>query len=107
MKLLTKNIQGLRTTFRVVKVTQPFTMEAIVILPDHLHSLLLRWLREKRRCKEGWMAGADRYRNPARTCPPISPVSGRFYDTALNQSLAVEAFRARERQALASALTRR
>jgi hypothetical protein len=36
-RLLTENIQGLRTAFREVKQAHPFKMEAIVILPDHLH----------------------------------------------------------------------
>jgi putative transposase len=35
--LLTENIQGTRTTFHEVKQAHLFKMEAIVILPDHLH----------------------------------------------------------------------
>jgi len=38
-RLLTENIQGLRTAFREVKDAHPFTMEAVVILPDHLHCI--------------------------------------------------------------------
>jgi putative transposase len=38
-RLLTENIQGLRAAFREVKQAHPFTMEAIVILPDHLHCI--------------------------------------------------------------------
>ena len=38
-RLLTENIRGLRTAFREVKAAHPFTMEAVVILPDHLHCI--------------------------------------------------------------------
>ena len=37
--LLTDNIQGLRAAFREVKQAHPFEIEAIVILPDHLHCM--------------------------------------------------------------------
>ncbi|MGH8552840.1 MAG: REP-associated tyrosine transposase [Methylococcales bacterium] len=36
---MTENIQRLRTAFREVKGVHPFTMEAVVILPDHLHCI--------------------------------------------------------------------
>jgi REP element-mobilizing transposase RayT len=36
-RLLTENIQRLRTAFRQVMADHPFSMEAVVILPDHLH----------------------------------------------------------------------
>ena len=36
-RLLVERIDGLRTAFRNVRVTHPFHIEAIVILPDHLH----------------------------------------------------------------------
>jgi putative transposase len=38
-RLLTENSQGLRTAFREVKQAHPFMMEAVVILPDHLHCI--------------------------------------------------------------------
>jgi REP element-mobilizing transposase RayT len=38
-RLLTENIQGLRTAFREVKQAHPFTMEAAVLLPDHFHGI--------------------------------------------------------------------
>jgi putative transposase len=38
-RLLTENIQGLRTAFCEVKAIHPFMMEAIVILPGHLHCI--------------------------------------------------------------------
>jgi putative transposase len=37
--LLTENLKGLRAAFREVKQVHPFEMEAIVILPDHLHCI--------------------------------------------------------------------
>ena len=33
---------------------------------------VLEALREQLRCKEIWVVGANRYRNPEKTCPPIS-----------------------------------
>ena len=38
-RLLTEYIQGLRAAFREVTQAHPFTMEAVVILPDHLHCI--------------------------------------------------------------------
>lgn len=37
--LLTENIDALRTAFRSVKTQRPFKIDAIVILPDHLHCI--------------------------------------------------------------------
>lgn len=37
--LLTKHIDVLREAFRVTKLAHPFTIEAMVVLPDHLHCL--------------------------------------------------------------------
>lgn len=37
--LLTKHIDVLREAFRVIKQIHPFTIEAMVVLPDHLHCL--------------------------------------------------------------------
>jgi len=37
--LLTENIGGLRVAFRDVRRAHAFTMEALVILPDHLHCI--------------------------------------------------------------------
>lgn len=39
LKLLTENIDSLREAFGVVKAERPFGIEAIVILPDHLHCI--------------------------------------------------------------------
>jgi putative transposase len=38
-KLLTENIDNLREVFKAARRRRPFTMEAIVILPDHLHCI--------------------------------------------------------------------
>jgi putative transposase len=37
--LLTDRIQVLREAFRQVKENHPFTMDAVVVLPDHLHAI--------------------------------------------------------------------
>jgi putative transposase len=38
-KLLTEYIDALRGAFREIKQAHPFRIEAIVVLPDHLHTL--------------------------------------------------------------------
>ena len=38
--LLTDHIGSLRASFRQVKAERPFKIEAIVILPDHLHCII-------------------------------------------------------------------
>lgn len=38
-RLLLDNIDGLRKVIRKVKTDHPFTIEAIVILPDHIHCI--------------------------------------------------------------------
>jgi putative transposase len=38
-KLLTGNIDNLREVFKAGRQRQPFTIEALVILPDHLHCI--------------------------------------------------------------------
>jgi len=37
--LLTEHIDTLRSAFREIKQTHPFQIDAIVVLPDHLHTL--------------------------------------------------------------------
>jgi putative transposase len=37
--LLVKHIEALREAFRIVMATHPFEIEAIVVLPDHLHAI--------------------------------------------------------------------
>jgi len=39
IRLLTENVQALRAAFREVKQAHAFTMDAVVILPDHLHCI--------------------------------------------------------------------
>lgn len=38
-RLLTENIGSLRAAFRYTRLLQPFTIDAIVVLPDHLHTI--------------------------------------------------------------------
>lgn len=38
-RLLTDNIALLRTAFREVRARHPFAVDAVVVLPDHLHSI--------------------------------------------------------------------
>jgi putative transposase len=37
--VLTENIALLRTAFRYARLRHPFTIDAIVVLPDHLHAI--------------------------------------------------------------------
>ena len=37
--LLTDHVDLLRAAFRLVRAQHPFTIEAAVILPDHLHAI--------------------------------------------------------------------
>jgi len=39
LRLLTEHVGSLRTAFREVRARHPFTIDAIVILPDHLHAI--------------------------------------------------------------------
>ena len=39
LRLLTENIDALRTAFRETQRHHPFTIDAIVVLPDHLHTV--------------------------------------------------------------------
>ena len=38
-RLLTEQVQLLRAAFRYTKHRHPFTIDAIVVLPDHLHAI--------------------------------------------------------------------
>ena len=40
LSLLTAHIDELRAAFRETRARHPFTIEAIVVLPDHLHACL-------------------------------------------------------------------
>src|SRR5262245_40144675 len=37
LRLLTEHIDALRASFRYARVRHPFAIDAIVVLPDHLH----------------------------------------------------------------------
>lgn len=39
LRLLTDHIDKLRVAFRAARTTHPFTFEAVVVLPDHLHAI--------------------------------------------------------------------
>ena len=39
LRLLTEHIDQLRTAFRVVRMSHPFKIEAMVVLPDHIHAI--------------------------------------------------------------------
>ena len=39
-RLLTDNIEQLRYAFRTVRIHHPYTINAVVILPDHLHMIM-------------------------------------------------------------------
>jgi putative transposase len=39
LRLLTDNIDALRGAFRYTRVRHPFAIDAIVVLPDHLHAI--------------------------------------------------------------------
>ena len=64
--LLIEHINRLRTAFRHVREERPFRMEAIVVLPDHLHTLWTlpegdsdystRWMQIKRKFSSGLSA---------------------------------------------------
>lgn len=40
LRLLTDHIEVLREAFRATRAAHPFTIEAIVVLPEHLHAIL-------------------------------------------------------------------
>jgi REP-associated tyrosine transposase len=39
LRLLTEHIEPLRAAFRYARVRHPFAIDAIVVLPDHLHAI--------------------------------------------------------------------
>jgi putative transposase len=38
-ELLTSHVEALREAFAAVKAAHPFTVDAMVVLPDHLHAV--------------------------------------------------------------------
>jgi len=66
---------------------------------------VMRELREKLRCKEIWVEGADRYRNPDEDVPRDFAQQREIYYADLNQSLDSETFITGEKEALAAALS--
>ena len=53
---------------------------------------VLQGLRERLRCKEIWVPGAQRYRNPDDDLPPDFPTQRPAYYQALDKPLAVDTF---------------
>jgi putative transposase len=39
LRLLTEHVGALRAAFRRTRASHPFAIEAIVVLPDHLHAM--------------------------------------------------------------------
>ena len=39
LRLLTEHVDALRAAFRYARLQHPFTIDAIVVLPDHLHAI--------------------------------------------------------------------
>ena len=72
--LLIEHIDRLRDAFRYVRKIHPFRMEAVVVLPDHLHTLWtlpegdsdysIRWMQIKRKFSSGLSAVPS---NPSQT----------------------------------------
>lgn len=65
---------------------------------------VLRALREKLRCKEIWVEGADRFRNPDEDLPDDFAQQRAHYYAELKQPLDAETFIAAEQKALQEAL---
>jgi putative transposase len=73
-RLLVERIVDLRTAFRTVRAQRPFVMDAVVVLPDHLHCIwtlppddgdyALRWRDIKARFSRRIPAGE--WRSPGR-----------------------------------------
>jgi putative transposase len=68
--ILIENIRSLRQAFRTTRQERPFTIEAVVILPDHLHAIMTlpqddpdfsgRWRRIKSLFTRHIIAGGSR-----------------------------------------------
>lgn len=67
---------------------------------------VLRNLREKLRCKELWVPGAHRYRNPEHDTPPDFEAKRAHYYQLLDQPLAVEQFITQIQTSMTAALNR-
>src|SRR4051812_20485814 len=68
-QILVRHVDTLRAAFRVVRAEHPFSIEAIVVLPDHLHAIwtlpeddtnfALRWRLIKSTFSRGLPAGEE------------------------------------------------
>ena len=70
-----------------------------------LPKLSLQVLRDRLRCKEIWVVGANRYRNPDEDLPADFEVQREQYYAALNLPLDVEHFLGGVRREMSEALT--
>jgi TnpA family transposase len=87
----------------------------LIIVPDKQGRLrvdrlkyelcVLQVLRERLRCKEIWVVGANRYRNPDEDLPADFEVRREQYYAALNLPLDVESFLRAVRREMSEALT--
>jgi len=84
----------------------------LTISPDYLESpdprlfgALLQVLRERLRCKEIWVVGANRYRNPDEDLPTDFEVQREQYYAALNLPQDVESFLGGVQREMSEALT--
>jgi hypothetical protein len=87
----------------------------LIIIPDKQGRLrvdrlkyelcVLQVLRERLRCKEIWVVGANRYRNPDEDLPTDFEVQREQYYAALNLPLDVESFLGAVRREMSEALT--
>ena len=65
---------------------------------------ILQTLREKLRCKEVWVDGAHRFRNPTTTCPPTSQSAGPAATSGLGLPTDAQAFTAGVKAEMTEAL---
>jgi putative transposase len=92
--VLVEQIAALRAAFRTTRRERPFAIDAIVVLPDHLHTIMTlpsddsdfsgRWRRIKGIFTRGVAARAGQLGNPRRDFTPWQP---RFWEhTIRNES---------------------
>jgi len=73
--LLTEHIDALRDAFREIKQTHPFQIDAIVVLPDHLHTLCKNGTRSCNRASLAKLKG----RYACYGCQPgMGPIAPHF-----------------------------
>ena len=79
-RVLTEHIWQLRETFRRVLRERPFRIEAVVVLPDHLHTLWTLPIGDSDYSAR-WRAIKSRFTHAVRKCGvPLSPNAKGEYD---------------------------